>query len=283
MRVEVKPQREILEKYFDVPRLPHSWCPGCGIGTVLGSIIRAADAAGVSKDDLCIVTGIGCSGLTYNYTRIQAIHGTHGRALAFATGLKVGNPRLRVVVPMGDGDCAAIGGNHLIHAARRNIQLCAVVLNNCNYGMTGGQYSATTPLGVKASTAPYGNVERPMDIAAVAQAAGATYVARCTTYHVRLLINLIAEALVHKGFSLVEVLTQCPQLFGRLNRCGPPSQMLMSFKARSVLVKDAADLEEAQLEEKIVIGELMRRDAPEFSQEAWGLAGTARGRKERSV
>jgi len=283
MRVEVKPQREILEKYFDIPRLPHSWCPGCGIGTVLGSIIRAADAAGVPKDDLCIVTGIGCSGLTYNYTRIQAIHGTHGRALAFATGLKVANPRLRIVVPMGDGDCAAIGGNHLIHAARRNIQLCAVVLNNCNYGMTGGQYSATTPLGSTASTAPYGNVERPMDIAAVAQAAGATYVARCTTYHVRQLINLIAEAIEHKGFSLVEVLTQCPQLFGRLNKCGSPSQMLRSFKERAISVKEASKLGEAELKDKIVIGELARKEAPEFSQQVWGLVDIACGRKGRGV
>ncbi len=283
MRVEVKPQAEILGKYFDVPRLPHQWCPGCGIGTVLGSIVRAADAAGVPKDDLCIVTGIGCSGLTYNYTRIQAVHGTHGRALAIATGLKVANPRLKVIVPMGDGDCAAIGGNHLLHAARRNIDLVAVVLNNFNYGMTGGQYSATTPLDSRASTAPYGHVERPMDIPAVAIAAGATYVARCTTYHVRQLIQLMVGAMLHKGFSLVEVITQCPQLFGRLNEFGSPGRMLKNFKERAIQAREAATLEPAQLRDRIVIGELARVEAPEFCERAWGLVNVASAGKERSV
>lgn len=277
---KVRSQREILDRYFDRRRLPHSWCPGCGIGTVLGSIMRAADEADIPKDDLCIVTGIGCSGLTYNYLRIQGVHGPHGRALTIATGLKVANPRLKVIVPMGDGDCAAIGGNHLLHAARRNIELVAVVVNNSNYGMTGGQYSATTPTGAVASTAPYGHLERPLDIAAVAMAAGATYVARSTTYHVRQLISLLRGAMEHNGFSLVEVHTQCPQLFGRLNKKGSPSRMLLEFKERAVAAKAAENMPPGQLEGRIPIGLLRQSSAPEFTKEIWGLAERISG-KER--
>lgn len=266
-----KPQREILKEYFDLDRLPHLWCPGCGIGTGLGCLIRAADAAGVPRDDLCIVTGIGCSGLTYNYTRLQAVHGPHGRALTIATGLKVANPRLKVVVPMGDGDCAAIGGNHLLHAAKRNIDVVAVVFNNSNYGMTGGQFSPTTPLGARTSTTPYGHIEKPLDIAGVAMAAGATYVARCTTYHVRQLIRLLKGAFEHKGFSLVEVMTQCPQIFGRLNKWSSPVQMLLDFKERAIPIQGAAKLTPAELEQRIPIGVLVQREAPEFTETVWEL------------
>ncbi len=279
MPSRVKPQREILAKYFDLNRLPHLWCPGCGIGTVLGCLLRAADAAEVPRDDLCIITGIGCSGLTYNYTRLQAVHGPHGRALAIATGLKVANPRLKVIVPMGDGDCAAIGGNHLLHAARRNIDVVAVVINNSNYGMTGGQYSPTTPFGAKASTAPYGHIEKPLDIAGVAIAAGATYVARCTSYHVYQLVKILQEAIEHKGFSLVEVITQCPQIFGRLNKWSSPVEMLRDFKERAIPVQAAAKLSPAELEKKIPIGVLVRREAPEYTETIWGLTNkVAKGR-----
>ncbi len=190
--------------------LPHTWCAGCGNGIILGAFIRAFKKSGIDKDKLVVVSGIGCSGRVTQYLNFDAVHTTHGRALAFATGIKLANPELKVVVMMGDGDALAIGGNHFIHSARRNIDLTAIIFNNSVYGMTGGQQSPTTQLNAKTATTPYGNLENPFNVVDLAIAAGATYVSRCTTFHVKKLEQSIVEALLHKGFSVIEVITGCP-------------------------------------------------------------------------
>ncbi len=190
--------------------LPTSWCPGCGNGIILGAFLRAFEKSGIDKDKLVVVSGIGCSGRVTQFVNFDAVHTTHGRALAFATGIKLAKPELNVVVMMGDGDCLAIGGNHFVHAARRNIDLTAIIFNNHLYGMTGGQQSPTTPKNFVTTTTPYGNFEKPLDVVELAMAAGATYVARWTTFHVRQLEKSILEALLHKGFSVVEVISGCP-------------------------------------------------------------------------
>ncbi|MBI2304907.1 MAG: 2-oxoglutarate ferredoxin oxidoreductase subunit beta [Chloroflexi bacterium] len=226
-------------------------------------MLRAIQRLGLNQDDVVMVTGIGCSGFIYNYLNFDGFHGTHGRALAVATGIKLANPRLHVIVPMGDGDCAAIGGNHLIHAARRNIDLTAIVINNQTYGMTGGQYSPTTPHDGLAATAPYGNVERPFDLCQVAQGAGASYVARGTTYHVLQLERLIVAAIEHKGFSFVEVVSQCPVQYGRRNQLPSAVDMLRWQQRHTVSPQVAASLSPEQLKDKVVTGELYSREAPE--------------------
>jgi 2-oxoglutarate ferredoxin oxidoreductase subunit beta len=209
---------------------PHLWCPGCGHGIVMTNMIRAIERLGLSKNDVVVVSGIGCSSRMPGYLDFHTMHTLHGRALAFAMGVKMGRPELNVIVPMGDGDALAIGGNHLIHAARRNIDLTAIIMNNSIYGMTGGQFSPLTPYGKKATTAVTGTIDHSFDIVKLATGAGASFVARTTTYHVKELINFIARAIQHKGFSLVEVMSQCPTYFGRKNREGSASDMLARFR-----------------------------------------------------
>src|SRR5512137_588836 len=205
---------KLIHKYLrHDKKFPHVWCPGCGIGIMLGALVRAIDKCGLAKDDVVLVSGIGCSGRLPVYVDFNTLHTTHGRALTFATGIKLAKPRLKVIVVMGDGDCAAIGGNHFIHAARRNIDLTAIVINNGIYGMTGGQYSPLTPYGSRASSAPYGHIEDPFDISALAVAAGATFVARGATCQPRQLAELVAQGIAHKGFSVIEALSQCPVQF----------------------------------------------------------------------
>ena len=194
-------------------KFPLIWCPGCGNGIIMGSMIRAIEALGLAKDKTAIVSGIGCSGRVSTYMDFNTLHTTHGRALAFATGLKFARPELTVIVAMGDGDALAIGGNHFIHAARRNIDLTAIIFNNSIYGMTGGQISPTTPLGSIASTARMGNIENPFNVARLAEAAGAAFVARGSTYHVDELDELMILAIRKKGFSVLEVITPCPTIY----------------------------------------------------------------------
>src|SRR5665647_113581 len=182
------------EKYLRTEKLPHIWCPGCGNGIVLGAMVRAFDKLGCDQNNTVIVSGIGCSSRAAGYMDFNTLHTTHGRALAFATGIKLARPEITVFVIMGDGDSSSIGGNHLIHAARRNIDLTAIVFNNSIYGMTGGQYSPLTPTGSRATTAPYSTIERPFDLPDLARAAGATYVARSTSYHAAMLTKL---SLIH--------------------------------------------------------------------------------------
>jgi 2-oxoglutarate ferredoxin oxidoreductase subunit beta len=206
------------------------------------------------------VNGIGCSGRTAAYLDFDVLKGTHGRAIAFATGIKLFRPELTVVVMAGDGDTLAIGGNHFIQAARRDLDITLLLFNNQIYGMTGGQVSPTTPLGAKASTAPTGFSERPFDACKLAEAAGASYVARATAYHTQLLSRVVRKALLHRGFSVVEVMSQCPQQYGRWNKAGTPFDMLQSQKDRAVRVEKAAHMSPDELADKIVIGEMVNYD-----------------------
>ena len=202
------------DRLRELVRLPTTWCPGCGNGIILGAFLRAClrlvDSQELELEDIVVVSGIGCSGRVTQFLKFSSVHSTHGRAIPLATGIKLANPRLNVVVMMGDGDALAIGGNHFIHAARRNIDLTAIIFNNSLYGMTGGQLSPTTQEGERTPSSPFGNIERPFNIAELAMAAGATYVARWTTFHVKQLQKSIEDALSHRGFAVVEVITGCP-------------------------------------------------------------------------
>ncbi|GAB1455555.1 MAG: 2-oxoacid:ferredoxin oxidoreductase subunit beta [Spirochaetia bacterium] len=258
-------------KYFRQNRLPHIWCPGCGHGTVTGALTRALDKLGINKNNVVVVSGIGCSSRASGYLDFDTIHTAHGRALAFATGIKLSRPELKVIVMTGDGDCTAIGGNHFIHAARRNIDITTIVMNNSIYGMTSGQYSPMTPTGMLGTTAPYGNVERPFDLAKLSIAAGATFVARSTSYHVQLLIELIEKALLNNGFSVVEAVTGCPTYFGRKNKLGGAVELFEWQKDHAVNVKAAAVMAPEKLEGKFLIGELHSETAPEFTAQYGAL------------
>jgi 2-oxoglutarate ferredoxin oxidoreductase subunit beta len=250
---------DLLDQYFLKERLPTIWCPGCGLGTANGAILRGFEAAGVNQDKTVLVNGIGCSGRTAAYLDFDVLKGTHGRAIAFATGIKLFQPELTVVVMAGDGDTLAIGGNHFIHAARRNVDIKVILFNNFIYGMTGGQVSPTTPAGAKASTAPDGYNERAFDACKLAEAAGASYVARATSYHTQLLTKVTREALLHKGFALIEVIAQCPQQYGRWNKSGDPYDMLMWEKDFAVRVDQSGEMTPEELGSKFVIGELVKR------------------------
>lgn len=254
-------------KYLRLNKFPHIWCAGCGHGIVLKALLRAIDRVGFRKDDIVMVSGIGCSSRAPGYVDFNTLHTTHGRAIAFSTGIKMANPKLNVIVVTGDGDATAIGGNHLIHAARRNIDLTVVVYNNYIYGMTGGQGSPTTPRGKRASTLPYGNIEQPFDVCHLAAAAGASFVARGTVYHARLLDKLITVGLRKKGFSLIEAMTPCPTSYGRRNRLGDGPTMLAQIKEQSIQVSKTANMSPEELEDKIVIGTLKDVDIPEYVTE----------------
>ncbi|RKO67523.1 2-oxoacid:ferredoxin oxidoreductase subunit beta [Desulfofundulus salinus] len=247
-------------KYMRKQFLPHIWCPGCGNGLILAAIIRAIDELGIDIDETSFVTGIGCWGLTGNYINADWLHTTHGRALPMATGLKLMNPKLKVFALTGDGDLAAIGGNHFIHAARRNVDLITICSNNMIFGRTGGQVAPTTPEGKYASTSPYGNIERPFDLCRLAEAAGATHVERWTVMHPVPLTKAIKKAIEHKGFSFIEVLSPCPVQYGRKNKFRNPSVLYNWVKEQSVSIKKAQDMSEQELEGKFIIGEFVKKE-----------------------
>ena len=260
--------RPLIYKYLrHDKKFPHVWCGGCGIGILLGSLIRAIDRIGYSKDEVVLVSGIGCSGRLPVYVDFNTLHTTHGRALTFATGVKLAKPELKVITIMGDGDATAIGGNHFIHAARRNIDLTAIIVNNNIYGMTGGQYSPTTPYGERATTATYGTVENSFNIAQLAVCAGAVFVARGTVFHTRLLDQLIEKALLKKGFSVVEVISQCQTHFGRLNKRGNQIEMLKWQRDHGVPVEKAQKVNPEEMAGKFEIGVLVNREAPTYHEE----------------
>ena len=246
---------ELVQNYFREDKLPHIWCPGCGHGIIMRSIAVAIENLGLDKDKVCIVSGIGCSSRAPGYMDFNTLHTTHGRALAFATGIKHANPELEVIVISGDGDASAIGGNHLIHACRRNIGITTIVFNNNIYGMTGGQYSPTTPTGELGTTAPYGNIDPSFDIAKLAAAAGATYAARTTAYHAKQMTKMIEKAISHKGFSLVEAISTCPTYYGRKNKKGSAVAMLEYLKDSFIDVKVAEKLPAEKLVGKHMMGE----------------------------
>lgn len=252
------------EEFLRLERIPHIWCTGCGAGIALKAMLRAIERMGWTKDDIAMVSGIGCSSRAPGYVDFNTLHTTHGRALPFATGVKLARPDLNVVVVTGDGDATAIGGNHFIHAARRNIDITTVVFNNEIYGMTGGQVSPTTPRGAKASTAAYGNVEPNFDIAQLAIAAGASFVARVTAYQVRQLDRFIEKGMRKRGFSVIEVLAPCPTSFGRRNKFRKPVDMLKDQKERVISVEKAQGMSSEELEGRIVTGVLADVDRQEY-------------------
>ncbi len=252
-------QDYIRERFF-----PHLWCAGCGHGIVLNGLIQSVMKLGISRNEIVMVSGIGCSSRISGYLDFHTLHTIHGRALAFATGVKLSKPELNVIVPMGDGDALSIGGNHFIHAARRNIDITAIVMNNRIYGMTGGQYSPLTGPGMKATTAPYGNIDQGFDIVKMARAAGATFVARTTTYHVKQVADIIREAVLHEGFSVVEVMSQCPTYFGRKNKLGSAVDMMKRMKEITTPIGSKAKQENPELIER---GIFVQTDRPEYCSE----------------
>ncbi|MBP2626691.1 MAG: 2-oxoacid:ferredoxin oxidoreductase, beta subunit [Firmicutes bacterium] len=250
--------------YLKKEALPLMWCSGCGHGIVLGALLRAFEELEYEHNKVVVVTGIGCWGKADDYIATNALHTTHGRALSYATGVKAANPDLHVVVLMGDGDGATIGGNHLIHSARRNMDITAILVNNLNYGMTGGQYSATTPANSRTSTSKYGNPEKDFDICALVDAAGANYVARETVFNGLALKNYMKEALSKKGFSLVEAIGPCTTLFGPNNKMKQPVDMLKWLKEKSIPVSKYKGLAEEEREGYFAVGKITDRNVPDF-------------------
>ena len=256
---------ETMYKYLRPDKtFPHVWCPGCGIGIVMGALVRAIERTGFTKDEIVLVSGIGCSGRMSTYLDFNTLHTTHGRALSFATGIKLANPKLNIIVVMGDGDATAIGGNHLIHTCRRNIDLTALIVNNNIYGMTGGQYSPTTPMEHKASTAQYGSIEKPFDICKLVEACGASFVARATTYHAKMLDALLYRAIDKKGFSVVEAMSQCPVQYGRRNKKGSPVDMMMWYKNNSISNQAFKKIPSGEVGEQFPVGILVDLDEPDY-------------------
>lgn len=245
-------------------RMPHIWCPGCGIGTVFSACLTAIKSSGIDLDKVVMVSGIGCSGRAAGYTNLDSFHTTHGRAIPFATGVKLANPELKVIVFSGDGDLFAIGGNHFIHAARRNIDITVVCVNNLNYGMTGGQAAATTPEGSLTTTTPLGNPEKPFNLPLLAYAAGAAYVARWTMLHIRDLTESIKEAMVKPGFAFIEALSPCPVNYGRRNEEKPLDTLTM-YRDKTIIKNGASPLElDVDSRKSIILGKFVDIQKPTF-------------------
>ncbi len=252
-------KRYIRERFF-----PHIWCPGCGHGIVLNNLLRAIAQLKLKRNEIVVTSGIGCSSRISGYVDFHTLHTIHGRALAFATGVKLSRPELKLIVPMGDGDALAIGGNHFIHAARRNIDITAIIMNNRIYGMTGGQFSPLSGYGTKATTAPYTNIDHNFDAVELATAAGASFVARTTTYHVKEMASILKKAILHKGFSAVEVMSQCPTYFGRKNRLGDAVDMMEAFKNSTVPIGSKKIEKNPNLVER---GVFVQKELPEYCSE----------------
>jgi 2-oxoglutarate/2-oxoacid ferredoxin oxidoreductase subunit beta len=254
-----------VDTLLRIDRMPHIWCPGCGIGTTVNCFARALEQTKLDLENVAIVSGIGCTGRVAGYVNLDSFHTTHGRAIPFATGLKTANPNLKVVVYSGDGDLFAIGGNHFIHAARRNVDMTVICVNNLIYGMTGGQIGPTSPITAKGTTYPYGSYDPPFNLPFLADSCGAVYVARWTTYHVRHLTRSIKEAIMTRGFSFVEVISPCPTLYGRRNRLGDGLDQMNYYKENSE-IRNGADTHEVGIDfqGKIIIGKFVERQRPTY-------------------
>jgi 2-oxoglutarate ferredoxin oxidoreductase subunit beta len=250
-----------MEDFLRMDRIPHIWCSGCGIGVVVSSFADALRKSSLDLNKVAIVSGIGCTGRVAGYVKLDSFHSTHGRALPFATGLKLANPELKVVVFSGDGDLFGIGGNHFIHAARRNMDMVVICVNNFNYAMTGGQVAATTPIDANLSTAPYGNFEHPFSLPYLADACGASYVARWTCLHIRRVTKSMQEALDKKGFSLIEVIAPCVTLYARRNRLGDGLNLLKYYYDNSV-IQHGADTRTLDIgyQGKMICGKFVDRE-----------------------
>jgi 2-oxoglutarate ferredoxin oxidoreductase subunit beta len=255
-----------FSEYLRMRRMPHIFCPGCGHGIAMQMLLRAIDNLELDKNKVMVVSGIGCSSRIPGYLDFNTLHTTHGRAIPFATGIKMAKPELTVIVVSGDGDATAIGGNHFIHACRRNIDLSLFVLNNNIYGMTGGQYSPTTFFGARSTTSPFGNIEPEFEICGLAKAAGASYVARGTTFHAQQIVKLFTDAITNKGFSVVEVMSQCPTYYGRRNRIPEPFDMLIWQKEKTYTEAEAKKKTPEEMEGKLLRGVIHHKPRPEYVQ-----------------
>lgn len=263
--VDIEKPVNPVEPFLRTERMPHIWCPGCGIGTTVNCFARALLQSKLNLDKVAVVSGIGCTGRVAGYIDLDSFHTTHGRAIPFATGLKLANPELTVVVYSGDGDLISIGGNHFIHGARRNVDLKVICVNNFIYGMTGGQVAPTTPVSALSTTTPYGCFEQPFNLPYLAESSGAVYVARWTSYHVRQITHAMGEALRKKGFTFIEILSPCPTLYERRNRLGDGLDMMQYFKESSV-VRHGAPTREVGVtfQGPITVGKFVDIDRPDF-------------------
>ncbi len=268
--------------YMRAEKLPHMWCPGCGVGVLVKAIIAAIDDMGWDKNDIAFVSGIGCTSRAPGYMDMNTLHTTHGRALTFATGIKMAQPTKHVIVISGDGDATAIGGNHFIHACRRNIDITLIVNNNNIYGMTGGQFSPTTPYGARAATTPYGNIDPAFDLVELAKGAGATYVARGSVDNGRMLQKFVRGGLNHHGFSVIEALTNCHTQFGRRNKMADPIKMIEWISSRVVSNTKAKKMTPEELKGKILTG-VMHTDTerPEYCDEYAHLVEWVQSKKAK--
>lgn len=266
VQIRLPEGRHPRDKHLRSDRIPHIWCPGCGLGNALTAFGRAIEKVDIPYEDHVLVAGIGCSARSVGYIDLDSYHTTHGRAIGFATGVKVARPELSVTVFSGDGDLFSIGGNHFIHAARRNLDMTVLVINNFNYGMTGGQSAATTPTDAYTTTSPYGNVERSFNLPALADALGVTYISRWTTMHVPQLADAIAGAFEHKGFAFVEIISPCQPGYGKRNKLKSANEEMDIFRRDSVIDHDA-DLNSAGVNllksGPITVGNF--KDAPELT------------------
>ncbi|MBS7251401.1 MAG: 2-oxoacid:ferredoxin oxidoreductase subunit beta [Candidatus Freyarchaeota archaeon] len=256
-----------LRKYLREDRLPTVFCPGCGNGIIMNCTLRAIDELGINIDDIVFVSGIGCSGRIPGYINADSLHVTHGRAVAFATGIKLFNPDFEVIVFTGDGDSGAIGISHLVHAARRNIDINVISVNNLVYALTGSQTSPTTPVGAYTYTSPYGSVEGFFDLCELVTSAGASYVARWSTVQPQRIISSIIKGIQKKGFTYIEVISQCPTQFGRKNEMPDPKQLMDWFRERTVKLEVAKKLAPRKMSGKLILGEFADRDRPEMANE----------------
>lgn len=255
-----------LDKLIRQDRMPHIWCPGCGLGTIFSCLLNAIIKSGIDLDKIAIVSGIGCTGRIAGYVKFDGFHTTHGRAIPFATGLKLARPDLKVIVVSGEGDLFSIGGNHFIHAGRRNVDLTVLCVNNSNYGMTGGQCSATTPVKAITATTPFGNFEAPFSLPHIAAAVGAVYVARWTAFHIQKVQASIVRAIQKKGFSFVEIMSPCPTYYARMNKLGNGLDMMKFYKENTVIQQEV-QLKDISITRggKIVIGDFVDKDRPTFN------------------
>ena len=267
MKTDTRNEVHPMEDFLRMDRIPHIWCPGCGIGVVVTAFTAALEKANMDLDNLCIVSGIGCTGRVAGYLNVDSFHTTHGRAIPFATGVKLGNPKLKVVVISGDGDLLSIGGNHFIHAARRNIDMLVICVNNFIYAMTGGQVAPTTPLSAYTTTSPFGCVEPPFSIPYIADSAGAVYVARWTVLHIRRLTKAITEALNKKGFSVIEAISPCAMYYSRTNKLGDGLDML-KFYHDNAEIRHGEDTKNVDIgfKTKIVMGKFIDRERPTYTE-----------------
>lgn len=256
-----------MQGFLRMDRIPHIWCPTCGIGVSVNCFAQALERCEIPLNEVVVVSGIGCTGRVAGYVKIDSFHTTHGRAIPFATGLKLANPKLKVVVFSGDGDIAAIGGNHFIHAARRNIDLTIICVNNFNYAMTGGQIAPTTPEGAILTTSPYGNYEAPFNLPFLAESVGAVYVARWTALHIHRQTDAMVDALKKPGFSFIEILAPCPTIFERRNKFGDGLDRLKWYYDNSI-IRHGIDTKKADIElrNQIICGKFVDKERPTYLQ-----------------